>query len=61
LIAISLFLRREKILAQYQDLTREEIIENAISMIDPNFDHPYAWNGLPPELLNDAKELWKVS
>mgnify|MGYP001163766556 FL=1 len=55
------FLRREKILAQFQDLTREEIIENAISMIDPNFDHPYAWNGLPPELLNDAKELWKVS
>ena len=39
----------------------EEIIENAIAMIDPNFDHPYAWNGLPPELLNDAKELWKVN
>jgi hypothetical protein len=29
-------------------------------MIDPNFDHPYAWNGLPEELLNQAKEMWKV-
>jgi len=54
------FMRREKILAQFQDLTREEIIENAVAMIDPNFDHPYAWNGLPEELLNQAKEMWKV-
>ena len=55
------FMRREKILSQFQDLTREEIIENAASMIDPNFDHPYAFNGLPDELLQQAKELWRVS
>ena len=55
------FIRREKILSQFQDYTREEIIENAVQMIDPNFDHPFAWNGLPPQLLQEAKELWKVN
>ena len=55
------FMRREKLLSQYQDYTREEIIENAVQMIDPNFDHPFAWNGLPVELLQEAKELWKVN
>ena len=55
------FLRREKILAQFQDLTKDEIIENAVEMIDPNFDHPYAFNDFPPEMLQHAKELWKVA
>ncbi len=55
------FMRREKILSQFQDFTREEIIENAVQMIDPNFDHPFAWNGLPTELLQEAKDLWKVN
>ena len=55
------FLRREKILAQFQDLTKNEIIENAVEMIDPNFDHPYAFNDFPPEMLQHAKELWKVA
>ena len=55
------FMRREKILSQFHDYTREEIIENAVQMIDPNFDHPFAWNGLPPQLLQEAKELWKVN
>ena len=55
------FIRREKLLSQYQGYTKEEIIEHAVSMIDPNFDHPYAWNGLPDELLKQAKDLWKVS
>ena len=55
------FMRREKLLSQYQDFTREEIIEHAVQMIDPNFDHPFAWNGLPPQLLQEAKELWKVN
>ena len=45
----------------YQDYTRNEIIEHAVQMIDPNFDHPFAWNGLPVDLLQEAKELWKVN
>ena len=55
------FMRREKLLSQYQDYTRNEIIEHAVQMIDPNFDHPFAWNGLPVDLLQEAKELWKVN
>ena len=55
------FLRREKLLAQFQDFNRNEIIENVVDLVDPNFDHPYAWNGLPDELLKQAKELWKLS
>ena len=55
------FMRREKILSQFQDQTRSEIIDHAIEMIDGNFDHPFAWNGLPEDLLQEAKELWKVN
>ena len=55
------FIRREKILSQYQDQTRSEIIEHAIGLMDGNFDHPYAWNGMPEDLLQEAKELWKVN
>ena len=55
------FIRREKILSQYQDQTRSEIIEHAIGLMDGNFDHPYAWNGMPEDLLQEAKQLWKVN
>ncbi len=55
------FIRREKILSQFGHLSRSEIIEGAVGMIDGNFDHPYAWNGLPEDLLKEAKDLWKVS
>ena len=48
------FMRREKILSQFQDQTRSEIIDHAIEMIDGNFDHPFAWNGLPVDLLQEA-------
>jgi hypothetical protein len=27
-------------------------------MIDPNFDHPFAWSNLSPEQLQHAKQLW---
>ena len=60
-IMMRTFIRREKILSQFQDLSRSEIIEGAVSMIDGNFDHPYAWNGLPDDLLKEAKDLWKVN
>ena len=55
------FIRREKILSQFQELTRDEIIENAVGMMDGNFDHPYAWNNFPEELRQEAKDLWKVN
>ena len=55
------FIRREKLLSQFQQESREEIIDHAVDMIDPNFDHPFAWNGMPEDLLQEAKELWKVN
>jgi hypothetical protein len=55
------FRRRERILALHEHLSREEIIEEAAGMMDMNLDHPFAWNGMPPELLKEAKLLWKLS
>ena len=55
------FMRREKILSQFQHLTRDEIIENVVGMMDANFDHPYAWNNFTEELLQEARELWKIN
>jgi len=55
------FRRRERILALHEHLSREEIIEEAAAMMDMNLDHPFAWNGMPPELLKEAKLLWKLS
>ena len=60
-IMFNTFRRREKILALHQHLTRDEIIEEAAGMMDMNLDHPFAWNGMPPELLKEAKLLWKLS
>ena len=60
-IMMRTFIRREKILSQFQEQTRSEIIEHAIGLMDGNFDHPYAWNGMPDDLLKEAKDLWKVS
>ena len=60
-IMFNTFRRRERILALSEHLTREEIIEEAAGMMDMNLDHPFAWNGMPPELLKEAKLLWKLS
>jgi len=60
-IMFNTFKRREAILTLFQDLTREEIIEGAAGLMDMNLDHPFAWNGMPPELLKEAKLLWKLS
>lgn len=59
-ILFNTFRRREKILSLFEHLTREEIIEEAAAMMDMNLDHPFAWNGMPTELLNEAKALWKL-
>jgi len=37
---------------------KNQIIKAAAQVIDPNFDHPYAWSSLPHELLVEAYELW---
>jgi hypothetical protein len=60
-IMFNTFRRRERILAMFEHLTREEIIEEAAGMMDMNLDHPFAWNGMPAELLKEAKLLWKLS
>ena len=60
-IMFNTFRRREKILALHQHLTKNEIIEEAAGMMDMNLDHPFAWNGMPAELLKEAKLLWKLS
>jgi len=60
-IMFNVFIRREKILTLFQDLTREEIIEGAASLMAMNLNHPFAWNGMPTELLKEAKDLWKIS
>ena len=60
-IMFNTFRRRERILALSEHLTKEEIIEEAAGMMDMNLDHPFAWNGMPPELLKEAKLLWKLS
>ena len=57
----NVFIRREKILSLNQDQDRDEIIKNAISLMDGNFDHPWSWSGMPEDLLNEAKEMWKVN
>ena len=54
------FMRREKILSQFQDLTREEIIDNAVGMMDGNFDHPWCWNNYPQDVLQEVKALWRM-
>jgi len=59
-IMFNTFRRREKILSMFEHLSREEIIEEAAAMMDMNLDHPFAWNGMPAELLKEAKLLWKL-
>ena len=52
------FMRREKYVS-IPGTAGDEIIENAVGMMDGNFDHPYAWNNFPDELLQEAKDLWR--
>ena len=60
-IMMNVFRRREKLLSINEDKTRDEIIEGAISMIDPMFDHPWCWNNYPKEVLQEVKDLWSMS
>tara|TARA_E500000318_G_scaffold68229_1_gene63000 strand:+ start:837 stop:1883 length:1047 start_codon:yes stop_codon:yes gene_type:complete len=57
-ILCNTFKRREKILGTFEEFDKDKIIKAATQVVDPNFDHPFAWSNLPQELLTDAKELW---
>jgi hypothetical protein len=57
---LTLLEEEKKILSLFEHLSREEIIEEAAAMMDMNLDHPFAWNGMPAELLQEAKLLWKL-
>lgn len=55
------FTRREKILSLFEGKSREEIIEGAIELVSPEFDHPWAWQNFDQQQLDRFKELWKVN
>ena len=59
-IMMNVFRRREKILALNEDKTKEEIIKGAIEIMDPMFDHPYAWNNYPTDVLQEIKAMWGI-
>jgi len=59
-IMMNVFRRREKLLAINEDKSRDEIIEGAINLIDPMFDHPWCWNNYPTDVLQEVKALWKM-
>ncbi len=54
----NVFKRREKILAQFEKEEPHKIIQNAVGLIDPNFDHPWCWYGIGEENMKAAKQLW---
>ena len=53
--------RREKILSMFENQTRENLIKSCAAIIDPNWDHPYAWHGIGDEFLFRAKKLWNFT
>ena len=59
-IMMNVFRRREKILTLHEDKTKEEIIAGAIEIMDPMFDHPYAWNNYPTDILKEIKAMWGI-
>ena len=56
----NIFRRRELILSQFEDEDRNTIITKAAEVIDPNFDHPFAWHGIPQDLMEEARNLWRI-
>ena len=51
--------RRERMLARYETMDRESILENIIADTDPNFSHPYFWN-IGHEFQKRAFDLWNL-
>jgi len=60
-IMMNVFRRREKLLSINEDKSRDEIIEGAINLIDPMFDHPWCWNNYPKDVLQEVKSMWSMS
>ena len=56
----NIFRRRELILSQFEDDDKHTIISKAAEVIDPNFDHPFAWFSMPQEFMDEAKKLWRI-
>jgi hypothetical protein len=57
----NVFKRREKILAQFEKEDPVKIIQEAVTLIDPNFDHPWCWHGIGEQNLRAAKQLWNFN
>lgn len=58
---VNVFIRRERMFEMYQDKNKDELITNVASMMDPYFDHPYAWNNFTPEMLQQAKKIFNFN
>ena len=56
----NIFRRRERILAQFEDEDKYSIISKAAEFIDPNFDHPWCWFGMPKDFMDEARKLWRI-
>ena len=39
----------------------EQMIKEIAGLLDPNWDHPWCWHGMPEEFMKRARELWKVN
>ena len=60
-IMMNVFRRREKILTMFEDGTRDEIIEGALSITEMMWDHPYIWNNYPKDVLQEIKSMTNKS
>lgn len=57
----NVFRRREKIYGLFENLPKDQMVKEIAGLVDPNWDHPWCWHGMPDEFLRQAKELWKVN
>ena len=57
---VSVAKRRERMLARYESMDKESILENIIADTDPNFSHPYYWN-IGPQFQKRAFDLWNLT
>lgn len=58
---VNVFIRRERILSMFQDQDRDAILSGAASMMEPFFDHPFAWSNFTPEMMLQAKKLFNIN
>ena len=58
---VNIFIRREKILSMFQDKDADEIILGAATIMEPYFDHNYAWNNFTNEMMLQAKKIFNFN